>query len=153
MFSKITRWCYSSYLSKAIATRCKMDAVQQSTSLEVHISQSSGPRVHSWLTSYTAPRGITRQATRRSATASDSMRQLATFCRLRSNRIAAMTNTFPVMKIGMCQGAVRVYPQRYIIPINELARDYFCIYLENYETICLSVQTAPIQSLSITKNN
>ena len=34
------------YLSHAMATRCRMEAVQHSTSLEVHISQSLGPNVH-----------------------------------------------------------------------------------------------------------
>ena len=32
-----------------MATRCKIEAVQQRTSLEVHISQSCGPKVHSRL--------------------------------------------------------------------------------------------------------
>lgn len=32
--------------SVAIATRCRMEAVQQSTSHDVHISQRSGPRIH-----------------------------------------------------------------------------------------------------------
>ena len=39
-------WKPNHYLSHAMATRCKMEAVQQSTSLEVHISQSLGPNVH-----------------------------------------------------------------------------------------------------------
>lgn len=47
-----------SYLSIAIATRCKIDAVQHKTSLLVHISHSSGPSTHLWVTSYTAPNKI-----------------------------------------------------------------------------------------------
>lgn len=34
------------YLSTAIATRWSIEAVQHSTSLEVHISHSSGPKIH-----------------------------------------------------------------------------------------------------------
>lgn len=33
------------HLSSAIATKCKMDAVQHRTSQDVHISHSSGPRI------------------------------------------------------------------------------------------------------------
>lgn len=85
------------YRSRAMATRCRMDAVQHSTSEAVHMSQSSGPSVHWRLTSQTAPRGMTRQATSRSATARDRIKQLATFCRWRSSRIAAITNTLPAI--------------------------------------------------------
>lgn len=35
-----------SHLSTAIATRWRIEAVQHSTSLEVHMSHSSGPRIH-----------------------------------------------------------------------------------------------------------
>lgn len=38
-----------------MATRCRIEAVQQRTSLLFHMSQSSGPKAHSWETSYTAP--------------------------------------------------------------------------------------------------
>ena len=48
-----------------------MDAVQQSTSDDVHMSQREGPSSHLPVTSYTAPSGITKQATSKSATASD----------------------------------------------------------------------------------
>lgn len=34
---------WNDYLSTAIATRCRIDAVQHKTSIDVHISQSSGP--------------------------------------------------------------------------------------------------------------
>lgn len=94
------------YLSKAIATRCKIEAVQHRTSLEVHMSQRSAPSRHSLDTSYTAPSGITRQATRRSATASDNIRWLATLWRFRSSRMAAITNTFPEMDAEKTQGGV-----------------------------------------------
>lgn len=40
----------SSNLSVAIATRWRIEAELQSTSLEVHMSHSSGPRIHPWLT-------------------------------------------------------------------------------------------------------
>ena len=43
---EVLGWKPNHYLSHAMATRCKMEAVQQSTSLEVHISQSLGPNVH-----------------------------------------------------------------------------------------------------------
>ena len=36
----------SHYLSTAIATRWRIDAVQQSTSLDVHMSHNSGPKIH-----------------------------------------------------------------------------------------------------------
>lgn len=62
------------HLSKAIATRCSIDAVQQRTSLDVHISHNSGPSDHSRDTSYTAPKGITKQATSKSATAKDKIK-------------------------------------------------------------------------------
>lgn len=35
-----------------MATRCRMDAVQQRTSEEVHMSHNSGPRIHFWLIWY-----------------------------------------------------------------------------------------------------
>ena len=44
---------------------------------------------------YTAPSGMTRMATSRSATARLKMRQLATDCRCRSNKMAPMTKTLP----------------------------------------------------------
>lgn len=72
-----------------------MEAVQHSTSPEVHMSQSSGPSVQRCATSYTAPSGITRHATSRSATASDRISWLAALRRCLSNNIAAITNTFP----------------------------------------------------------
>lgn len=50
---------FETYRSNAIATKWRMDAVQQSTSDEVHISQSSGPNFHSFEISYTALNGIT----------------------------------------------------------------------------------------------
>lgn len=86
------------YLSKAIATRWSIDAVQQSTSLDVHISHNSGPSDHSRDTSYTAPRGITRQATNKSATANDKIKWFETLWRFRSSNIAAITKTFPIKK-------------------------------------------------------
>lgn len=54
-----------------MATKWSILAVQHSTSLLVHISHSSGPNFHSLDISYTADNGITRQATSKSATASD----------------------------------------------------------------------------------
>lgn len=72
-----------------------MEAVQHSTSPEVHMSHSSGPSVQRCATSYTAPSGITRHATSRSATASDRISWLAALRRCLSSRIAAITNTFP----------------------------------------------------------
>lgn len=59
------------------------------------MSQSSGPSVQRCATSYTAPSGITRHATSRSATASDRISWLAALRRCLSNNIAAITNTFP----------------------------------------------------------
>lgn len=61
--------CKKTHLSSAIATKWRMLAVQHSTSLLVHISQSSGPSFHSLDISYTADSGMTRHATSRSATA------------------------------------------------------------------------------------
>lgn len=86
------------HLSKAIATRCSIDAVQQRTSLDVHISHNSGPSDHSRDTSYTAPKGITKQATSKSATAKDKIKWFETLWRFRSSSIAAITKTFPVIK-------------------------------------------------------
>lgn len=80
-----------------MATRCNIDAVQQRTSPEVHMSHSSGPKVHRWATSYTAPNGITKQATSKSATASDKISWLAALRKCRSSSIAAITNTLPVI--------------------------------------------------------
>jgi hypothetical protein len=40
----------NSYLSVAMATRCRMEAELHRTSLEVHISHSSGPKIQPWLT-------------------------------------------------------------------------------------------------------
>ena len=34
------------YLSTAMASKCNIDAVQQSTSLDVHISHKTDPKVH-----------------------------------------------------------------------------------------------------------
>lgn len=88
----------NSYRSNAIATRWRIDAVQQRTSNDVQRSHSSGPNFHSLETSYTADNGITRHATSRSATASDKIKLFATLCKFFSNSIAAITNTFPVAK-------------------------------------------------------
>ena len=48
-FKKGSEKTVSIYLSIAMATRCNIEAVQQSTSLDVHISQSWGPNVQEWL--------------------------------------------------------------------------------------------------------
>lgn len=85
-----------SYRSKAMATRCKIDAVQQRTSNDVQRSHSSGPNFHSLDISYTADNGITRHATSKSATASDKIKLFAILCKFFSNSIAAITNTFPI---------------------------------------------------------
>ncbi|KAH9408699.1 hypothetical protein TYRP_010967 [Tyrophagus putrescentiae] len=58
----------------AMAKRCKMEAVQQSRSNDVQMSQRKVPSVQLCVISEKAPRGITRQATIRSATASESTR-------------------------------------------------------------------------------
>lgn len=52
----------STYLSAAIATKCKIDAVQQRTSQEVHISQTSGPSLQPLLIyAYAKERQCTQQ--------------------------------------------------------------------------------------------
>src|SRR6218665_3062240 len=78
-----------------MATRWRMDDVQQRTSKEIQTSQSFRPRNHLPLISLTAAIGMTRAATIRSATASDATRKLATLRRLRSSKMAAMTKMLP----------------------------------------------------------
>jgi hypothetical protein len=46
---RLCRVQFFHYLSVAMATKWRMDAVQQRTSEEVHMSHSSGPRIHLWL--------------------------------------------------------------------------------------------------------
>ena len=46
------KWTYFAtkiYLSQAMASKCKIDAVQQSKSQVVHISHNVAPNIHSWL--------------------------------------------------------------------------------------------------------
>lgn len=62
------------YLSRAMATRWRMEAVQDSTSMHVQKSQSTGPKIQLPVTSLIAPIGMTRHATVRSAIASERTR-------------------------------------------------------------------------------
>src|SRR6218665_999730 len=75
--------------------RLRIDAVHSMTSREVHMSQTVGPRTHSLITSYTTANGITRRATRRSATASDTISQLDGVRSFRTILTAVQTSKLP----------------------------------------------------------
>uniref|UniRef100_A0A182LZ93 Uncharacterized protein n=1 Tax=Anopheles culicifacies TaxID=139723 RepID=A0A182LZ93_9DIPT len=62
------------YRSTEMAHRFRMEAVHDSTSNDTQISQNTRPKFHSPSTSYIRAGGITRQATHRSDTASDTSR-------------------------------------------------------------------------------
>lgn len=46
---RYTTISYGTHLSSAMATKCNMEAVQQSTSHDVQMSHNSGPSIQPWL--------------------------------------------------------------------------------------------------------
>lgn len=63
-----------SHLSRAIATRCKMDEVQTKTSTLIQKSHNATPKCQACLIVAQAPSGVTTNPTSRSAHASENMR-------------------------------------------------------------------------------
>src|SRR6218665_1517630 len=78
-----------------IMQRFKMEAVQTRTSTEVHRSHVAWPRTQRPMTSYTRAKGMSIVPTRRSETASDTMRRLDAVRSLRVSPMAAQTKRFP----------------------------------------------------------
>lgn len=85
------------YLSKAIATKCKMEEVQTKTSTLIQKSHNVTPRFHSCITVDQAPKGVTIKPTIKSALANDNINK---YCgrerKSRSRTIAVMTNKLPI---------------------------------------------------------
>lgn len=98
----LRQWMYSTLvtaqnLSKAMATKWRIDAVQERTSRLVKTSQKRGPNVHFPLTSTMAAIGMTKRATIKSATARLKTKLLPIVLRFRSIIIAVITKTLPTM--------------------------------------------------------
>ena len=85
------------YLSILMAQRLSMDAEHNITSSEVQMSQTTLPSVQSCCASYTAARGMTSPATRRSDTANDAMRRFDGVRSLRTITTAEQTSMLPRM--------------------------------------------------------
>lgn len=83
------------YRSSDIAQRFKMEAVLHITSKATHVSQKPVPNTQYPSISLTVAKVITRQPTKRSATASEAKNRFPILRNARSVHIATITSTFP----------------------------------------------------------
>lgn len=82
-------------LSRAIAHRWRIEAVQHITSQDIHKWQAIGPNLHCLSRSYIIEKGITKEATVMSAVAKLASRRLVMDRRRRNLVTTTRTRTFP----------------------------------------------------------
>ena len=92
-----TFFVINQYLSTAITTIFKIEAVQQKTSDVIQKSQTYGPKVHMDTISLYKLIGKTMMATKRSAVAKDTIKLLVNVLISRKSATLSITKTFPMI--------------------------------------------------------